>query len=666
MSLPEYEQHYADYALVLDAVGKLAKIRDEKQIIEEIFNFLQTLINPGKLIYLPLFDGVPGEVQARPLADVNKERLLSIKEDYAYTKSKKGFIFKLRSDGRVLGVIEVDNVKNPKYLDDYLNLILSSRHAFALAISNSRLYEEVKEKEAELSGALDLQSNILSSISEGFVALNKEYRYVYVNEKAAEILGKTREELVGGIVWELFPDFTDTLQGEKFREAMEKQIPVTFELNYEPLNKIMETKIFPYANGISAYFSDITKNKRETEQSEALNYISSQINKSLDFDEIAETAIEESIKVLKADIAGILVARGNDWEFAADHGQPMPVKGTILTNDDVPQFALAASTRKPVVIDDGYNDDRVNPEVMKAYESRCAVLVPLIIKDDVIGIIAFANREENQIFEKDQVDFVVKLAASLTLALENARLFQRTADLLKAQEDIANKLQESMNPIEIPKIEGLDIEIAYQSMTEKAKVGGDFYDVFLTPGGKVAIVMGDVSGKGIDASTETGRVKYLLLDRAHAGLNPESILNSVNKTLEKQKTDRFTALTFALYDPITSIFTFSNAGNPYPYFLKEDRFLETTGVPLSLMPDSTYENIELRLVKGDTLFFFTDGLTDTRIGNDFFGDERIRLFVKNNKDLPLRQLLDDLIQEATDFSHNNFPDDFLVIAIKKK
>ncbi len=249
------------------------------------------------------------------------------------------------------------------------------------------------------------------------------------------------------------------------------------------------------------------------------------------------------------------------------------------------------------------------------------------------------------------------------------RIQKETNELVEAyghQQRIASTLQENLVPDSIPQPEDMEIGIFYQSATKDAEVGGDFYDVFKVHGNKWGIAVGDVAGHGIDAATETARVKYILRDRAYSGDPPDRVLYRINEALYKQHPERFTALIYCVYDSSTKILKIANAGNPYPYLLSDDRFLEDTGLLLSVERKQDYPLETLQMKDGELLIMYTDGLTEVRKGNDEFGKERVGEFIKKNKDLPLERLLESLIEEARRFSNDNLTDDILVVGLRKK
>jgi len=295
--------------------------------------------------------------------------------------------------------------------------------------------------------------------------------------------------------------------------------------------------------------------------------------------------------------------------------------------------------------------------------------------DKVVDV--FQKESDSRIAILESIDIVTLSVISAVIIAIGFFLFrpmviridEETNKLVEAfdhQHRIASILQQNLVPEDIPQPEDLEIGIFYQSATKEAEVGGDFYDVFRIHGNKWAIAVGDVAGHGIDAATETARVKYILRDRSYSGDSPDRVLYRINEALYKQHPERFTALTYCVYDPSTSTLKLANAGNPYPYLLSDDRFLEDTGLLLSVERKQDYPLETLEIKDDELLIMYTDGLTEVRKENDEFGKERVGEFVKNNKDLSLDQLLEDLIEEARRFSNDNLTDDILVVGLRKK
>lgn len=159
------------------------------------------------------------------------------------------------------------------------------------------------------------------------------------------------------------------------------------------------------------------------ELSDALNNINAAINSTLDFDEIMQRVVVESGKALATEASGILLHEGNFWVVRHLYGLPEEMVGMKFTDQEVPHIALAAYSKKPVSINDVYHDERINRDIVERFGLKSVLIVPMMVREEVIGIIGFNYHSAPVTFTEAQIDFASKLATSVSLATENSRLF---------------------------------------------------------------------------------------------------------------------------------------------------------------------------------------------------------------------------------------------------
>jgi serine phosphatase RsbU (regulator of sigma subunit) len=213
------------------------------------------------------------------------------------------------------------------------------------------------------------------------------------------------------------------------------------------------------------------------------------------------------------------------------------------------------------------------------------------------------------------------LATQAAQALENARRFDR-------QRSVARRLQEGLLRMETPDVPGFEVGTVYEPADAEADVGGDFFDVIDVPDGKVGIVVGDVSGKGAEAAAQTAMVKYMLRAFAIRNPAPGSVLFHLNNALERDLADdRFITLVYGTFDPGTRVLALSSAGHPPPlHYRGADGSVEKalpTGPILGAFEDQNYEAVSIEMEPGDVFLAYTDGLTEARHGDLFYGTERV-------------------------------------------
>lgn len=260
---------------------------------------------------------------------------------------------------------------------------------------------------------------------------------------------------------------------------------------------------------------------------------------------------------------------------------------------------------------------------------------------------------------------VLRLAAyMLTLALVAASLRQ-----LYAQEgDIAATLQESLVP-SLRSVPGLGLGQVYQTATtEPGMVGGDFYDVFNLGDGRVGVLIGDVSGKGIAAARLTMMVKSVVEAFACKASSVEGAMTDANNVVERLSSeDAFVTVFLGVLHVETGILTYCDAGHPFPVIRRRDggvEFLSSASPALGMLPDFTYSSGSTRLGPGDMLVAYTDGVTEARRGDEFFAEDRLAAAVaRADPKLDAAGLADYLFAALTDFTGGRFRDDAAILTL---
>jgi sigma-B regulation protein RsbU (phosphoserine phosphatase) len=221
------------------------------------------------------------------------------------------------------------------------------------------------------------------------------------------------------------------------------------------------------------------------------------------------------------------------------------------------------------------------------------------------------------------------LGSYISIALENARLYELArVNERRLQNDLetAREIQQQLLPTGAREIPGLDLATAYVPARE---LGGDFYDFLPYGEGRLAIALGDVSGKGTAAalygSLATGTMRELVVENA---LQPAKMLRTLNERLRSARLDaRFIAMTFAVFDGPTQKLTIANAGAPYPLLVRagEVQQILLNGVPLGLLPAIEYDQITVDLQPGDVVVFASDGIEESQnAAEEEFGLERLK------------------------------------------
>nr|MBA3328700.1 SpoIIE family protein phosphatase [Solirubrobacterales bacterium] len=267
---------------------------------------------------------------------------------------------------------------------------------------------------------------------------------------------------------------------------------------------------------------------------------------------------------------------------------------------------LAAS--EPVLLNDPRADDLADPSVLEAGISSL-LGVPLVFDGEVIGVIEIGVRAPRRLGDGD-VDLLRLTADRVAQAIDHVRAFGR-------EHRIAETLQRSLLPQSLPVLPGIALTARYLPAASDAEVGGDWFDAIGLPGGRVLLVMGDVSGKGLTAASTLGALRSAIRAYALEDHSPAQIAERVNHfVLADPARQHMATAVLAVFDPVDARLTYVNAGHPPPLALDADgtaRFLEHgRSVPLGVLPFPAYEEDSATLGPGGAVVLYTDGLIERR------------------------------------------------------
>lgn len=288
--------------------------------------------------------------------------------------------------------------------------------------------------------------------------------------------------------------------------------------------------------------------------------------------------------------------------------------------------------------------------------------VPIAEGDRGYGVITLCRRPEEGPFQIADLALAEELGAQLAVAIRVDRLFRRRSE-------VAEALQASLLPRVLPDVPGIELAAAYMGATEGLDVGGDFYDVYRTPDGW-GLAIGDVTGKGEEAAALTAAARYAIRVIAHWQPDPVRVLREANDVLlSSESGGRFvTAKTAQLAWRDGGLHVaLGTAGHPGPAVIRSDGRVEMTGgggLPLGLFAEAQPGLEEVDLAPGDTLFFYTDGLTETRSPDMRYFEERLADELVTLAGRPAGEVVAGIQARAEAFSAGEMRDDLTVLALR--
>jgi len=479
-------------------------------------------------------------------------------------------------------------------------------------------------------------SRVLESMSAAFYSLDRQWRFSYVNAEAERLLGRPREELLGGVLWELFPAAVGTDFESHYTSALATGRATVFEAYYPmPLDGWYEMRAWPSPDGLGVYFLDITARRAAQARAGLLAEATAALSDTLDAQEAVDRLARIVVPALGDWCIVTLVdedADQGDWRrqlrdvaWWHDDRALQPVleqyaRSRLGEPDDSAALAQALRSGRPVVL--RQVADAVDATVTDAAQDlhRLApgstVVQPLRARGRTLALLTLC-RTDVDVLRRSDLDTIAELAGRAGLALDNARLYEQ-------QRLLAEGLQRSLLT-EPPEADHAHVVVRYQPAAQAAQVGGDWYDAFVQPDGATMIVIGDVIGHDTVAAAAMGQLRGLLRGiAADTGDGPADVLRSVDRVMQTLRIDTSATVIVARLEQtadersrgVTRL-RWSNAGHPPPVVLQPDGTVTVlpeveADLLLGVDPRSSRGESEISMDGGSTVLLYTDGLVERR------------------------------------------------------
>ncbi|HYP12899.1 MAG TPA: SpoIIE family protein phosphatase [Bryobacteraceae bacterium] len=363
-------------------------------------------------------------------------------------------------------------------------------------------------------------------------------------------------------------------------------------------------------------------------------------------------------------------------------------RGVLLTLEGDELVVQASTTEAPFRISAGVRDhvlkekksilvnDVLSDAAFKGMQSlvqqqvRLLMAAPLQTNDQVIGLIYVDSPNLIHQFSKDDLNLLTVMANVAAVRIEHARLaeIEQAERILAKDLEQAAVIQRQLLPSKAPSISGL--ELAGHNAACRT-VGGDYYDFLPYPDGRIAIALGDVSGKAMPAAMLMTSLQARVQVLAENPAEPAELMTRLNRlTAANCPRGRFISFFFSVLDPATGELTYSNAGHNPPILMRQDgshELLSSGGLILGIFGHSRYEKGSCRMERGDLVLLFSDGVTEaTNAVGEEYGDDRLLETLRANRHLDATALLTLVTQSVTEFSAGAAPADDVTLVIAKR
>lgn len=384
---------------------------------------------------------------------------------------------------------------------------------------------------------------------------------------------------------------------------------------------------------------ELVREQRVMEQT-ALFKFSSQLLAKVSLDETLNFLVEEVRRLMKADAVAVLLPGdgGNNLYFRAETGWRSDPVGNRhrVPNDERSGSGRVMQTQQPIIMEDvsripaANRSDWMQIGWLQTENFLAAVILPMMVEERSVGVLVLDMRQARQ-FTEAEIHFLQLMTNQAALAIEKARLQQGAMRRIRMEEELAlgRQIQLNMLPREWPQVAGWDFVAFYEGARQ---VSGDFYDFFPMPGepaGRWAVVVADVSDKGVPAALFMVLSRTTIRNTVLRGREPAEALVLANRFIQEDSgTDMFLSILLGGLNTVNGRFTFANAGHTRPlWWQKSNQYcqsLVSSGMVLGVLAEVEIEEQAIDLAPGDVLVCFTDGVTEA-INDQFeeYGQARL-------------------------------------------
>ncbi|HZD59175.1 MAG TPA: GAF domain-containing protein [Anaerolineae bacterium] len=632
----------------------------------------------------------------------------------------------LMVEDRLIGALMVSHLSSVrKFSGNDLSLIEAVGRQAAIAIENSRLFEETKER-ARRSEAANQISRLISStlelsevlhlvINEISRAIGTEAGGIFFYQPDEDMFygqmgyGPVREQIRD--LAERAGNFRSAMDAVKTKEPVlirDARVSPRIPFKHVEMFGLRSVLILPLivkekVSGVVALAHTDTEHEFDADQIEFAKSIALQaaiaienarlyerIRQSekearllLEASDTLTSALElrevlQRLGQVATEITGL--PRGSiqfyepeteDARFVASIGQPNFEVGTEISLPDMGDLLSSMYKQKRTVVIDDFYEKTPLKEFATELDIKSMLGVPIVLRDEIIGGLFLDVPGVKTRFTPSQIRLAEAIAREAALAISNARLYGKIREAYERERYVADVLQRSFLPERLPEIPYTDLAVYYASASEAAKIGGDFYDFIDLPDTLIGLVVGDVSGKGIEAASTTALAKYTVRSFSYQAKHASSVVELANRVISRDiEPGTFITLVYAIYDWQSGRMLITNAGHPFPIHYAADygraHPIENLNAAFGVLPDLIYTEAVERLAEDDLLVFYTDGLIEARRGSEFYGTDRLIKMIEESANLSAKEIVASIIADVNAFAGGRLTDDIALSVLKRK
>jgi serine phosphatase RsbU (regulator of sigma subunit) len=292
-----------------------------------------------------------------------------------------------------------------------------------------------------------------------------------------------------------------------------------------------------------------------------------------------------------------------------------------------------------------------------------AVVVPIASSErSVQATITLLSLDPERPIGDETIDIATEVVQQAGFAIENARLYRQL-------EQFTRSMQDSLLPRGTVEVEGLEVGAVYES-SARLEVGGDLYDYLVLEDGRLAVVLGDVTGHGVDAAADMAMAKFVFRSLVRRYRDPGELLARVNDVIcDEVGPGKFVTMLSLTYDPETAELACASAGHPAPRLVDPAggvESLDVHGLALGIETGQQYEVARRRLEPGAVAVLFTDGVIEARRDGELYGEQRLDVFLARRAELPAQELARAVVADCRRHAGGELSDDCAVVVLERR
>jgi len=468
----------------------------------------------------------------------------------------------------------------------------------------------------------------LDAVQDAFITLDEDFRIVYANAEAGRINGKPVHQFIGRIFWDEWPTAAGTITEERCRRAMLQRSPEHFLRHWVvPSHRDMwlEISIYPdkVNGGLHLVYRDITERHNRELRERFLAGLAERARTLTDPDDVIADAVTSVGTFLDVDrcLYSDLDIAANTSTIHKDYCKPGVKSATgVWKISDFGEYIIGEfKAGRPTAVSDVRTDTKqVPPGSVESYEEMGAIAhctVPFVRTSVLVSAMAIHSTQPRK-WKQEEIDLLQMVVERTWLTIAVTRQNQELARLRERDGRIAEQLQLALVP-DLPVISNdLALRRYYRAALKEASVGGDFADCFECAGGtKTCVVLGDVSGKGLQAASQVAMVRNMLRFAIQTNCSLSNAVSQLNSVLcEVGELNGFATIFVGVYDSANKVLDYVNCGQEpglvWHPTTSSIELLSANSAVIGAISDSTFISENVRLHAGDVFALFTDGFTE--------------------------------------------------------